>query len=162
MSQYDAFQPRPAKSEPGKPVLLLGSVSAIFTVIVGVAIMNLIDIGAAADALVAESITPGAEVKLDIKAATKEIARYDKAMQRCYERVLKNDPEAGGKVELLLVIDAEGQVADASSNSQEFADEHVHECIVRTAKRMNFPPHTGDPVRLKKNYKFEPELSKRG
>ncbi|MEM1350268.1 MAG: hypothetical protein AAGI01_17040, partial [Myxococcota bacterium] len=69
MSQHRAFQPREPNSEPRRPVLLLGSISAIFTVVVGLAIMNLLGVGAAADALVAESITPGAEIQLDIKAA---------------------------------------------------------------------------------------------
>jgi outer membrane biosynthesis protein TonB len=77
----------------------------------------------------------------------------------CYERVLENDPEdQGGRVVVMILIDPEGSVRNASVEESGFAIEGLHECITNQILAWTFPPPAGGGfVGVRYPFVFAPE-----
>lgn len=95
-------------------------------------------------------LTGNAFVPTFVAAAPKElddgaIARLQAELQRqrpklaaCYEKWLKANPTAGGKVDLLLVVAADGRVRSAKVKGEPMSQASA-DCVVQTATKLVLP-----------------------
>lgn len=86
------------------------------------------------------------------------LARNQGAMQNCYERALRRDPNLQGRVNLNLLISTNGQVREASARGQSLRDATVTECMEVHARSIAFPRPDGGAVRMNVPYVFNPQL----
>lgn len=74
----------------------------------------------------------------------------------CYERGLARNPNLEGKLQLKLIIDAEGAVK-ASAGASSIPDQQVTACILNAANRLRMPkPEGGQTVRARPTLEFAP------
>ena len=100
----------------------------------------------------------GPSGELDPEAAAKEMARYEGAMRKCYERALKAQPGLQGSVTLKITVASSGKVRRVSAVQDSLRSDTVEDCMKGYARRMKFPePRGGDAV-LAKTYTFEPQF----
>jgi hypothetical protein len=63
------------------------------------------------------------------------------ALQRCYERSLKQRPDVGGRLVLRIVVDGGGRVRHVTPRSEtEGVSEDLLRCIRSSAESWRFPP----------------------
>lgn len=79
------------------------------------------------------------------------------ALQKCYERALKRDPEMRGKVVLAVRIGSSGEPRSVSARSSAINDKAALDCMEREARGWLFPRPSGGSVTLRKPYVFEPQ-----
>ncbi|MDQ7064574.1 MAG: AgmX/PglI C-terminal domain-containing protein [candidate division KSB1 bacterium] len=74
----------------------------------------------------------------DIDAVAAIVKSHNAAIQYCYQRELKRNPNLRGKVVVRFIIDASGKVVEVSIVSSTLRNRRVERCIVNRIKRWNF------------------------
>jgi outer membrane biosynthesis protein TonB len=92
--------------------------------------------------------------KLDANAISRVIRRRQSAIQRCYEREVKKNPSASGKVIVGFTIGTAGRVTSSRPVSDSVGG-GVGTCVANQIKRMRFPRPKGGEVIVKKTFVFE-------
>jgi len=84
---------------------------------------------------------PVVDTRAAVRRAVVDTVRgYLPRVKGCYERVLKHDPEAEGKVVVRFVVKPDGAVASADMTSDTMAYPAVSECVVGEVRTWSFPP----------------------
>jgi len=91
---------------------------------------------------------------LDSGSIRNVIKRYSSRIQRCYERQLKVDSSAGGKVVVNFTIGRAGRVTDASSRTDSVGG-GVGQCVADVIGGLRFPRPDGGEVMVNKTFVFE-------
>jgi TonB family protein len=86
------------------------------------------------------------------------IARKQGMVSLLYEERLKTNPTLEGKITILMVIEEDGTVSEASVvRSESTLDDPEFELeLLRRIKRWIFPPSAGGPVQMKSPFLFRP------
>ena len=92
--------------------------------------------------------------KLDANAISQVIKRRQSAIQSCYEREIKKNPKASGKVIVTFTIGTAGRVTQSKA-SQDSVGGGVGNCVASTIERMRFPRPEGGEVIVNKTFVFE-------
>jgi len=71
------------------------------------------------------------------------LGRYWSQFKWCYSRELDKDPNLYGKVTVTFTISKGGRVSEASVLNSSMNDLNVESCVLRTIRRINFPPPDG-------------------
>lgn len=74
--------------------------------------------------------------------------RKQSAIKTCYERTLKVNSNAQGKIKLLIVIGPTGQVQSVRVTQNETGDSQLAACITSKIRRWHFPRPKGGSVTL--------------
>lgn len=88
--------------------------------------------------------------KLDSNRISRVVQRGASAVQRCFERELKNNPEAGGKLVVTVTIGGRGRVSDVSADTG--IGGQFKTCAVEAVKGWRFPPPRGGDVTFNKTF----------
>ena len=91
---------------------------------------------------------------LDQGSIRNVIKRYSSRIQRCYERQLKVDSNAGGKVIVNFTIGRAGRVTNASSKNDSVGG-GVGQCVADVISGLRFPRPDGGEVMVNKTFVFE-------
>lgn len=91
--------------------------------------------------------------KLDSNEISKKIKRRQGAIRKCYERQLKADPKAGGKVVVMFVIGSVGRVTSAKATANSVGGE-AGSCVANVIKRIKFSRPKGGDVTVNKSFVF--------
>lgn len=92
--------------------------------------------------------------KLDANAISSVIKRRQSSIQRCYERYIKKNPSASGKVVVSFTIGTAGRVTNAKSVNDSVGG-GVGNCVAGEIQRMRFPRPKGGEVIVNKTFVFE-------
>ena len=92
--------------------------------------------------------------KLDANAISSVIKRRQRSIQRCYEREIKKNPSASGKVVATFTIGTAGRVTKSRA-SQDTVGGGVGNCVANEIQRMRFPRPEGGEVIVNKTFVFE-------
>lgn len=92
--------------------------------------------------------------KLDAGSISQVIKRRQTNIQRCYEREIKKNPSASGKVVVSFTIGTAGRVTNAKSVSDSVGG-GVGNCVASEIQRMRFPRPEGGEVIVNKTFVFE-------
>lgn len=92
--------------------------------------------------------------KLDSNAISRVIKRRQSAIQRCYEREIKKNPSASGKVIIAFTIGTAGRVTNSKAVNDSVGG-GVGACVANQISRMRFPRPKGGEVIVKKAFVFE-------
>lgn len=90
---------------------------------------------------------------LDKSSVSRILKRKAGAFQKCYERQLKKDPKAGGKVIVVFTIGQAGRVTNAGA-SVDSVGGGVGTCVAGQIKRLRFPRPQGGDATIKKTFVF--------
>lgn len=82
----------------------------------------------------------------DAGSVNSALSKYKSGILNCYENVLKNNPEARGKLTLSFVIEPGGRLSNIETRVQGFSDEAFEGCVKTRAKGWKFKIETEDPV----------------
>jgi TonB family protein len=82
------------------------------------------------------------------------ISRRKGAIQSCYERELKKNPNIAGKVVVRFNIGTAGRVTSASVASSSLGAPAVGSCVVSRIKSWRFPKPEGGSVTVTKSFVF--------
>lgn len=91
---------------------------------------------------------------LDANAISSVIKRRQTALQRCYERQIKKDPTASGKVVVAFTIGTAGRVTTSKAVGDSVGG-GVGDCVAGEIQRMRFPRPQGGEVMVNKTFVFE-------
>lgn len=83
------------------------------------------------------------------------LGRFQRRVERCYERTLASNPSASGRVELQFRVDDSGQTADARMPTNELGDTFGN-CILTEVRRLRFSPPSGGAVTVSQRYILQP------
>lgn len=92
--------------------------------------------------------------KLDAGAISKVIRRRQSAISRCYEREIKKNPSASGKVVVTFTIGTAGRVTKSAATNDSVGG-GVGNCVANEIQRMRFPRPDGGEVIVNKTFVFE-------
>ena len=90
------------------------------------------------------------------KAISNAIKRRGRAIRACYEKALGRKNSLAGKVVMRFVVQESGRVSSARVASDSLGDSTVGACLVRTVKRMRFPPPQGGSATVEFPFIFTP------
>jgi hypothetical protein len=88
--------------------------------------------------------------KLDSGRISSVVRRGASAIQRCFERELRNNPEAGGRLVITVTIGRAGRVTNVGT--QTGIGGSFSTCVERAVKRWRFPRPDGGDVIFKKTF----------
>ncbi len=91
---------------------------------------------------------------LDAASVGDTIKRRMRSIQGCYERQLKKDPSAGGKVIVQFTIGTAGRVTKAVPTTDSVGG-GVGKCVAGQIQRIRFPRPKGGEVIVNKTFVFE-------
>lgn len=91
---------------------------------------------------------------LDKNAVSAVISRQKSAVQSCYERELKKNPNIGGKLVVQFTIGTAGRVTSASVVSDSVGSPAVGQCVVSRIQSWRFPKPDGGSVTVSKAFVF--------
>lgn len=91
---------------------------------------------------------------LDSNSVSQVLRRRSKRLQRCYEREVKKNPGAAGKVIVSFTIGNAGRVT-ASKAVTDSVGGGVGRCVANAIQRMRFPRPKGGEVMVNKTFVFE-------
>lgn len=99
----------------------------------------------------------GAGGKLDSKAISDALKRKESAFQKCFERELKKNPKAGGKVVVQFEISPAGSRGRVTSSKPtvDSVGGGVGQCVADEIGRIAFPPPEGGKAIASKTFVFE-------
>lgn len=83
------------------------------------------------------------------------LGRFQRRVERCYERTLASNPSASGRVELQFRVESDGQTADARMPTNELGDTFGN-CILTEVRRLRFSPPAGGAVTVSQRYILQP------
>lgn len=92
--------------------------------------------------------------QLDSGSIRSVIQRYQGRIQKCYERHLKKNPDASGKVVVSFEVGRAGRVTSASS-AQDSVGGGVGQCVANVIKGLRFPRPKGGSVMVNKSFVFQ-------
>lgn len=92
--------------------------------------------------------------KLDSASVSDVIRRRQSAIQRCYEREIKNNPKASGKVVVSFTIGTIGRVT-SSKAVEDSVGGGVGQCVAGVIQGFRFPQPSGGEVIVNKTFVFE-------
>jgi outer membrane biosynthesis protein TonB len=92
--------------------------------------------------------------KLDSGSVSEVLRLRQAQLQKCYERELKKNPKASGKVVVSFTIGTAGRVT-ASKATTDTVGGGVGKCVASTIKRFRFPRPKGGEVIVSKAFVFE-------
>jgi TonB family protein len=84
--------------------------------------------------------------RLDPEQIQQVVRSHYGEFHRCYVDALGRNPDAGGKVTVRCVIDAQGTVTRARVQEATLADCEAVRCILRGFRELSFPPPNGGTV----------------
>ena len=90
---------------------------------------------------------------LDKGSLSRVLKRKQGDFQRCYERELKKNPKAGGKVVAVFTIGSAGRVTSSSAQVDSVGG-GVGTCVAGIIKRLRFPKPSGGDATIKKTMVF--------
>lgn len=91
---------------------------------------------------------------LDKSAVSAVISRQKSAVQSCYERELKKNPNIGGKLLVQFTIGTAGRVTSASVVSDSVGAPAVGQCVISRIQSWRFPKPDGGSVTVSKAFIF--------
>ena len=71
--------------------------------------------------------------------------KYKTALDRIYQRELRNDPSLSGRIELMITIEPDGHVSACSVKSSDLASATLKDDVVERVKKFNFGAKDGVP-----------------
>lgn len=83
------------------------------------------------------------------------LGRFQRRVERCYERTLASNPSASGRVELRFRVDDKGESQDARLEVNELGDS-FGQCILSEVRRLRFSPPSGGSVTVSQRYILQP------
>lgn len=90
---------------------------------------------------------------------TQMIRRRLRAMQRCYETELRQDPTLTGRVSVQFMISERGAVEDALASENTTGSPAVAACVVSIVRRFRFNPGPeGGSLRFSYSFNFVPQI----
>ncbi len=92
--------------------------------------------------------------KLDSDSVSKVIRRRQAQIQQCYEREIKKNPKAAGKVIISFTIGTAGRVTKSKAATDSVGG-GVGTCVANKIKRFRFPKPSGGEVMVNKTFVFE-------
>lgn len=92
--------------------------------------------------------------KLDASSISDVIRRRSSSIQKCYEREIKKNPSASGKVIVGFTIGTAGRVTEAKAVNDSVGG-GVGTCVATTIKGFRFPRPAGGEVMVNKTFIFE-------
>jgi TonB family protein len=92
--------------------------------------------------------------ELDASKIARVIRRKQRAVQDCYERELKRDPDVAGKIEIEITIGESGRVESAEVISNSTGSPAIGTCAVSRIKRWRFPKPDGGSVTFMAPFTF--------
>ncbi len=92
--------------------------------------------------------------KLDGEAISSVIKRRQTSISRCYEREIKKNPSASGKVVISFTIGTAGRVTSSKAVNDSVGG-GVGACVAGEIERMRFPRPKGGEVIVNKTFVFE-------
>jgi TonB family protein len=100
----------------------------------------------------------GGSGDFDASVVRQMISRRIRAIQACYERSLRQNPNAAGRVVVRFTIQPSGTVSNASAVENSTGDAGVASCVVGTVSRFRFSPGpTGGSVTVSYPFVFAPQ-----
>ena len=100
----------------------------------------------------------GGAGEFDAALVQRQIKRRLKAIQRCYESELRNNPTLAGKVTVQFTIEQRGNVTGAKALENSTGSPAVASCVTRTIRRFRFNPGPeGGSVTFKYPFVFQPQ-----
>ncbi len=91
---------------------------------------------------------------LDSSSVRDTISRYSSRIQRCYERQLKVNSNASGKVIVNFTVGRAGRVTQSKSTTDSVGG-GVGSCVAQVIKGLRFPRPKGGEVMINKTFVFE-------
>jgi outer membrane biosynthesis protein TonB len=91
---------------------------------------------------------------LDSSSVTNTLKRYQSRIQRCYERQLKVNQSASGKVVINFTIGRAGRVTKSQS-IEDSVGGGVGQCVSNVIQGLRFPKPKGGEVMINKTFVFE-------
>lgn len=91
---------------------------------------------------------------LDGDAISKVLRRRSSQLQRCYEREVKKNPNAGGRIVIAFTIGNAGRVTQSKATTDSVGG-GVGTCVASAIQRMRFPRPSGGDVMVSKTFVFE-------
>lgn len=92
--------------------------------------------------------------KLDAGSISDVIRRRQSSIQKCYEREIKKNPKASGKVVVTFTIGTAGRVTAAKAVTDSVGG-GVGQCVASTIEGFRFPKPAGGEVIVNKTFVFE-------
>ena len=92
---------------------------------------------------------------LDVEYLNRVLRQRVREVRRCYERVLPDDPDLGGRLRLQFTIDSRGRVENPRLLENEVGD-RVGDCVLGRVRRWRFDPPEGGSVTVRKTFILEP------
>lgn len=90
---------------------------------------------------------------LDGESISKIIKRNEGNFQKCYERELKKNPKAGGKVIVVFEVGTAGRVTKSKAEVDSVGG-GTGDCVAQAIERLRFPRPNGGPATVKKTFVF--------
>ena len=91
--------------------------------------------------------------QLDGDAISKALQLRSSAFQACYERELKKNPKANGKVVVMFVIGGAGRVTSSKSTTDSVGG-GTGDCVAEVIGKIKFPSPKGGDVTVNKSFVF--------
>lgn len=92
--------------------------------------------------------------KLDSNSVSEVIRRRQASLQKCYEREIKKNPSASGKVIVAFTIGTAGRVTKSTATTDSVGG-GVGKCVASTIEGFRFPRPAGGEVIVTKTFVFE-------
>jgi TonB family protein len=100
----------------------------------------------------------GGTGEFDAALVQAQIKRRLKAIQRCYESELRNNPTLAGKVTVEFTIQERGNVTNAKATENSTGSSAVASCVTQTISRFRFNPGPeGGSVTFRYPFVFQPQ-----
>ncbi len=71
------------------------------------------------------------------------VTRQSQAVKRCYQRRLRSDPNAKGRIQVELAIEEDGTVCRAQIVRADFDDPELASCVLESMRRVRVVPEHG-------------------
>jgi len=84
------------------------------------------------------------------------VHRYAGGIKYCYDRCLETNPEARGRMVLVITVAPSGTVAKVQVASETVKNEALSSCVLGQVKAWKFPPSTGPAVSFRCPLVFTP------
>jgi hypothetical protein len=104
---------------------------------------------------VSMNAAPDVDGSLDPNVITRELRSRKGAIQACYERALKRNPELGGKLALRFEISTVGKVTKIEAEQDTIGDPEVFSCIKQLMSMWHFPAPQGGAVTVAYPFIFQ-------
>lgn len=99
---------------------------------------------------------PDVSGSLDRKIIQKVVNQHKREIKACYEKELQKKKGLHGKIVIQWIIDASGNVASATVQSNSMDDKNVASCLTTSIKHWRFPaPKGGGMVKVSYPFVFE-------